>query len=149
MKIYSPIHEAMPLDIYTIRLVVPSDFSAAKVSMATTNMMNIYFTLLFFHDLLANLSENIRISLTMSQQNIMMNAKRKRQLKRGPQRKSLHPTMSDAQKIAFAGVGMPMNPVCWRSSILNFAKRQAENAAMRNAVNGMTVNQNELYMNAG
>ena len=80
---------------------------------------------------------------------MMMNAKRNTALKRGEQRKSLHPTMSDAQKIALAGVGMPMNPVCWRSSILNFANRQAENAATRNAVNGMTVNQNLLYMNSG
>ena len=42
--------------------------------------------------------------------------------------------MSDAQKIALGGVARPMKEVVWRSSILNFAKRNAENAAISKAI---------------
>ena len=45
-----------------------------------------------------------------------------------------YPTTNDAQKSAFAGVGRPMNVVVWRLSMLNFAKRSAENAAIKNGV---------------
>jgi hypothetical protein len=42
-------------------------------------------------------------------------------------------TTNDAQKIAFAGVGKPIKIALCRSSMLNFANRNAEKTAMRNA----------------
>lgn len=41
--------------------------------------------------------------------------------------------MSAPQNSALAGVGKPINESVWRWSILNFASRKAEKAAMRNA----------------
>lgn len=38
-----------------------------------------------------------------------------------------------AQNKVLAGVFRPMNELVWRSSILNLAKRNAENTAMRKA----------------
>ena len=41
---------------------------------------------------------------------------------------------SDAQNIALGGVARPIKEVVWRSSILNFARRKAEKAAMSKAM---------------
>ena len=46
------------------------------------------------------------------------------------------PIISEPQKRALAGVGNPINPSACRSSRLNFAKRNAENAAIIYAVKG-------------
>ena len=48
------------------------------------------------------------------------------------------PVTKDDQKRAFAGVGKPINVFVCRLSTLNFANRQAENTAIRNAVYGNT-----------
>ena len=40
----------------------------------------------------------------------------------------------EAHKMALGGVARPMKEVVWRSSILNFAKRKAEKAAMSRAM---------------
>ena len=44
--------------------------------------------------------------------------------------------MSEPQNKAFAGVGKPIKPIVCRSSRLNFANLNAENAAMINATYG-------------
>ena len=45
----------------------------------------------------------------------------------------------EAQIIALAGVGRPMNLSVWRSSRLNFANRRAENAAIMNGTRQMSI----------
>ena len=47
------------------------------------------------------------------------------------------PATNDAQKRALAGTGTPIKELVWRVSLLNFAKRSAENTEIRNAAYGM------------
>ena len=44
------------------------------------------------------------------------------------------PVNNEAQNNAFAGVGSPIKEVVWRSSKLNLANRNAEKAAITNAI---------------
>ncbi len=73
-----------------------------------------------------NLNANIGTSHTSSQHDRIMNKNRKKALKRGLVSHDSLLEISAPQKMAFAGVGMPMNPVCCLSSILNFASLKAE-----------------------
>ena len=44
------------------------------------------------------------------------------------------PATNDAQKRALAGTGTPIKELVWRVSLLNLARRNAENTEIRNAV---------------
>lgn len=135
---------AMPRDIYVnvCPLAIPAAVDMPKKN--THNIRNTYFLLLSFHVIFLNFNENIGISHTSNQLNMITNANKNGALNIGEVRYASLLEIRAAQKIAFAGVGIPMKVVCCRSSILNLASRMAENAAMMNAVNGMTVNQKEL-----
>lgn len=50
----------------------------------------------------------------------------------------LAPNSREPQNRAFAGVGRPMKPIVCRSSRLNLASLNAENAAIMKAANGNT-----------
>ena len=96
-------------------------------------MMKIYLTLLSVHDRFLNFRAKSGISATRSIQNRSMNSSRKRALNLGLTRNACCPTMRLPQNRALAGVGSPMKLLVWRVSRLNFARRRAENAAMRKA----------------
>ena len=89
--------------------------------------------MLLFQLKFLNFIENIGISETRKYEKRNISPMISAQACSIPNSHSLPPTMSDDQKSAFAGVGKPMNDVVWRVSMLNFAKRQAENTAMRKA----------------
>ena len=89
--------------------------------------------MLLFQLKFLNFIENIGISETRKYEKRNISPMISAQACSIPNSHSLPPTMSDDQKSAFAGVGKPMNDVVWRVSMLNFAKRQAENTARRKA----------------
>ena len=131
---YATIQAAKPClkVVQTESLEIPT--ISEMVSMATQTMRKMYLRRFSFHAVDLNLNANIGISQTSNQQNITTNAKRNGALKRGEVRKGSLLEIKAPQKIALAGVGIPMKPVCCRSSILNLARRSAEKAAIRNAV---------------
>ena len=96
-----------------------------------------YFTWLPFQPHSLNLSANIGISETISQELIRMPPKRKNTINGVASNHFPAPIMSEPQKRALAGVGNPINPSACRSSRLNFANRNAENAAIIYAVKGV------------
>lgn len=58
------------------------------------------------------LNANIGTSHTNNQQNRIMNKKRNKALKRGPVSQASLLEIKAPQKMAFAGVGIPINSVC-------------------------------------
>ena len=97
---------------------------------------NTYLILFSCHPQCLNFKANIGISATRSQLLINTRTMSSRITCDCATSISSLPTMSAAQKRAFAGVGNPMNDVVCRSSRLNFASRIAENAAITNATYG-------------
>ena len=106
--------------------------------MATHSAMNMYFISLPFHPHCLNLRANIGSSATSSQQHSATSIMSTHDIHGELSSHLLWVAMSEPQNRAFAGVGMPMNDVVWRSSRLNFARRSAENAAIMNAMKGRT-----------
>ena len=133
---YKPIHKAIPLD--TTNAMLPIEAPYTNESKSTRRQIAIKTNLILFDFQLifVNFNANIGISQTRSQLNITTNANRNKELNRGDVKKSPQLLINAPQNIALAGVGMPIKPVCWRSSILNLASRYAEKAAIKKAVNG-------------
>ncbi len=96
----------------------------------------IYFARFSFQSKVLNFKAKSGISAMSMKENMRTKRKRNMALNRGDAKKESCPTMSDAQNKAFAGVGNPMKLVDCRGSMLNFAKRKAENAAKMKAVYG-------------
>lgn len=88
--------------------------------------------LLSFQDRFLNFKENIGSSDTNRNEKIKIKSSIIKTLLFA-NKKSFPPAMSDPQKKAFAGVGIPMKEEVCRVSILNLANRRAEKMAMKNA----------------
>ena len=124
-------HKTIDISRYHDIIATGARYPSRSIGAATTRNVNLL--LLLFHLKFLNFIENIGISDTRKYENKKMSPRISAHACSMPCSHSLPPTMSDDQKSACAGVGKPMNDVVWRVSMLNFARRQAENTAIRNA----------------
>ena len=112
----------------TAKLQIPKN-----ISVGIHTIKNMKLILLSFQDRFLNFKENIGISETSNQENRQTNMNKQTGWQFSEINKSWAPATKDPQNSAFAGTGRPINELVCRVSLLNFAKRNAENTEIKKA----------------
>ena len=119
------------IEIHIPAMLFPIIRKRAMTRMAVK--IKIYLILLFAKEKSLNFSANMGTSAISIQHERKMSNNRMLTLMERSASTSFILMTNEAQKRALAGVGRPMKELVWRSSKLNLANLNAENAAMRKA----------------